>query len=172
MKNCLPALIILAFFASSCNRSNEDEAVCALSNGYNYGYYGVRFPSAFTPNGDGRNDAYRPVLMTGGSRQINSFSMNITDRDGTILYQTSVVGGDGWDGRNTSGTPMAPGRYVARFTIRTSYGETISDNVCIGLMNYNGASCIPRSADGEYVFEDMINPNGGMYYNTAESICP
>ncbi|QEC68187.1 T9SS type B sorting domain-containing protein [Panacibacter ginsenosidivorans] len=63
-------------------------------------------PSAFTPNGDGRNDIIRPKVV--GMKQFNYF--RIYNRLGQMLYATSALD-QGWDG-NISGTPQPTGTYV------------------------------------------------------------
>lgn len=50
-------------------------------------------PSGFTPNGDGRNDVLRPILI--GYRNIDVF--NIYNRYGQIVFHTDMIN-DGWDG--------------------------------------------------------------------------
>jgi gliding motility-associated-like protein len=50
-------------------------------------------PSAFTPNGDGKNDVLRPVTV--GISQLSYFS--IFNRWGQLLYTTTEIG-KGWDG--------------------------------------------------------------------------
>lgn len=50
-------------------------------------------PSAFTPNGDGRNDVIRPVLV--GIKQLNFF--RVYNRWGQMVFSTSQ-GSKGWDG--------------------------------------------------------------------------
>ncbi len=50
--------------------------------------------TAFTPNGDGRNDIIAPVAV--GMKQINYFS--VYNRWGQLVFKTSVNGA-GWDGR-------------------------------------------------------------------------
>lgn len=51
-------------------------------------------PTAFTPNGDGRNDLLRPIAA--GIKQIEFF--NIYNRWGQLVFSTRV-NGQGWDGR-------------------------------------------------------------------------
>ena len=51
-------------------------------------------PSAFTPNGDGRNDAIKPVLA--GMRQLDYF--RVYNRYGQLVFETKAIG-RGWDGR-------------------------------------------------------------------------
>ena len=60
---------------------------------YKTGPY-VFVPSAFTPNGDGRNDVIRPIAV--GMKKINYF--RIYNRWGQMVFSTST-NGHGWDGR-------------------------------------------------------------------------
>jgi len=54
-------------------------------------------PNAFTPNGDGVNDYFMPrQLLSSG---LTSFKMEIFDRWGELLFQTTNIDGRGWDGR-------------------------------------------------------------------------
>lgn len=50
-------------------------------------------PTAFTPNGDGRNDVLTPILV--GISQLDFF--RIYNRWGQLVYATSIAG-QGWDG--------------------------------------------------------------------------
>lgn len=51
-------------------------------------------PTIFTPNGDGQNDVFKPVLVNVSEE---GFQMLIFDRRGNIVYQTNSIY-DGWDG--------------------------------------------------------------------------
>ncbi len=57
----------------------------------------MNMPNAFTPNGDGLNDYFFP----GGdlSKHLISFSMQIINRWGQVIFKTSKLDGRGWDGR-------------------------------------------------------------------------
>ncbi len=63
-------------------------------------------PSAFTPNGDGRNDIIRPVGV--GIAQLQHF--RVFNRWGQLLYSTSQLG-KGWDG-TYSAIKQPAGTYV------------------------------------------------------------
>ncbi|MEO7530836.1 MAG: T9SS type B sorting domain-containing protein, partial [Sediminibacterium sp.] len=63
-------------------------------------------PTAFTPNGDGRNDVSRPVLL--GITKLNFFS--IYNRWGQLLFSTTEEN-KGWDG-NFSGVAQPSGTYI------------------------------------------------------------
>jgi gliding motility-associated-like protein len=51
-------------------------------------------PTAFTPNGDGKNDKIRPIGV--GIKKIEYF--RIYNRWGQLVFSTSI-NGDGWDGK-------------------------------------------------------------------------
>jgi len=79
----------------------------------------LTMPNAFTPNGDGTNDFFRPVTQP---EKISSFSMYIFDRWGKQVFFTNDIA-HGWDGR-INGNPAQIGGYV--YTLKYSYpsGET------------------------------------------------
>jgi gliding motility-associated-like protein len=66
----------------------------------------ILVPSAFTPNGDGRNDIIRPALF--GVAKFSYFS--VYNRWGQLLFTTNEVG-KGWNGF-FSGVAQASGTYV------------------------------------------------------------
>ena len=69
------------------------------------------FPNVFTPNGDGNNDFFRPVLFAA----IEDFYMEVWNRWGTLVYSGNDSS-TGWNG-DFSGVPQEMGTYiyVARF---------------------------------------------------------
>ena len=54
---------------------------------------GFYIPNAFSPNGDGKNDVFRPVLL--GMKSLGRFA--IYNRWGQMLFSTTTIG-QGWDG--------------------------------------------------------------------------
>ncbi|HXS37522.1 MAG TPA: gliding motility-associated C-terminal domain-containing protein [Flavipsychrobacter sp.] len=70
-------------------------------------------PSAFTPNGDGKNDFFRPLLRC----PLQGYHLVIANRFGQIVYE-SFDQNNGWDG-NYYGIPMEVGTYYyyAKITI-------------------------------------------------------
>ena len=66
----------------------------------------ILVPTGFTPNGDGRNDILKPILM--GISTLNYFQ--IYNRWGQMLFSTSEPN-KGWDG-NLNGTPQQSGTYL------------------------------------------------------------
>lgn len=66
----------------------------------------VFVPTAFTPNGDGRNDVLRPIAV--GIERIEFF--NVYNRVGQLVFNTAT-NGKGWDG-TVGGTPQNSGVFV------------------------------------------------------------
>jgi gliding motility-associated-like protein len=62
------------------------------------------FPNAFTPNGDGLNDTFRPLGIS-----IGNFNMQIFDRWGAMIFETQSLD-NGWDG-SAGGRECEPGVY-------------------------------------------------------------
>lgn len=77
-------------------------------------------PNAFTPNGDGSNDEFRPVIVGVGSLD---FEMSIYDRDGNLVYETDDIDLP-WDGRMKEDGRIAPtGTYIWLVILKNSYGK-------------------------------------------------
>ncbi len=74
------------------------------------------FPTAFSPNGDGRNDLFRPVVRG----PMYEYELRIFNRWGELIY----LGRDqkkGWDGRY-QGQPVSIGTYVWWLTYKKMPG--------------------------------------------------
>lgn len=69
----------------------------------------VGFPTAFTPNGDGVNDEFRPSY-----RSLKSYHLVIMSRWGRVVYETHDPQ-TGWDGQTSAGkAPEGTYFYVAK----------------------------------------------------------
>jgi gliding motility-associated-like protein len=66
----------------------------------------VYLPNAFTPNGDGRNDVFRPIF----AGPTSDFKFAIFDRWGRRVFESANPAA-GWDG-TTGGKPQPAGMYV------------------------------------------------------------
>ena len=66
----------------------------------------IYVPTAFTPNGDGRNDVLRPILL--GMKELTFF--RVYNRFGQLMFATSEQG-KGWDG-TFGGKPQDPATFV------------------------------------------------------------
>ncbi len=87
----------------------------------------VIFPTAFTPNGDGRNDILFPL----GTRYIKSLSIEIWNRWGQLVY-SSTDPTKGWDGY-FKGTEVQTGvyAYFIKYTGRNGVDKTSKGNVTL-----------------------------------------
>ena len=59
-------------------------------------WFPVNVPNAFTPNSDGLNDVFKPVV---DAEQVRQFSMSIYNRWGQLFFETNVAS-KGWDGKD------------------------------------------------------------------------
>jgi gliding motility-associated-like protein len=57
----------------------------------------MNIPNVFTPNNDGINDYFYPRSLL--SRGLKTFHMNIYNRWGQLIFETSSLEGAGWDGK-------------------------------------------------------------------------
>ncbi|MGN6568607.1 MAG: gliding motility-associated C-terminal domain-containing protein, partial [Flavipsychrobacter sp.] len=76
------------------------------------------FPNAFTPNGDGKNDVFRPV--SNGRQQIKDF--RVVNRWGQTIFE-SVNQYAGWDGK-LGGVPQDMGTYYYYIKYICANGKT------------------------------------------------
>ena len=98
-------------FLRQCNRRDRslNSYGCSLHDSIHIIYYkgpNIYLPNAFTPNGDGRNDIFRPLVV--GITTFNYF--RVFNRNGQIMYETAKPG-EGWDG-TINGRAAAAGTYV------------------------------------------------------------
>jgi gliding motility-associated-like protein len=81
----------------------------------------VFFPGAFTPNGDHRNDEFKPVLVNMDMRAVTGFSLVIANRFGEVMYK-SFDPSAGWDGTWRGGKcELGTYYYICQFV--TPQGE-------------------------------------------------
>lgn len=66
----------------------------------------IYFPNAFTPDGNGKNDLFKPTIQG----QLSKYELVVFNRWGQIVFKTTVPL-DGWNG-NISGKMQPAGSYV------------------------------------------------------------
>jgi len=80
----------------------------------------IVIPNAFSPNGDGLNDTFKPKL-----RGISSFQLEIFNTWGEKLYSTDSPDSNGWDG--TYKGQLAPaGNFLYQITYITLDGQSVN----------------------------------------------
>jgi gliding motility-associated-like protein len=81
----------------------------------------IFMPTVFSPNGDGKNDLFRPVV-SGEPVKVRYFQ--VYDRWGKMVWKAgSNDSKEGWDG-TYAGTPAELGTYFYFINIETATGET------------------------------------------------
>ena len=78
----------------------------------------VFVPTGFTPNGDGRNDYIKPIIV--GYTKIDNF--RIFNRYGQTVYMSSVDNAPSWDG-TMNGQPCDMGTYFWVMTVTNVTGQ-------------------------------------------------
>lgn len=78
----------------------------------------LTFPNAFSPNGDGINDFYKPKTF----ESIVDFHATIYNRWGQKIYEWSDVRGEGWDG-TFHGKDVKQGVYYVQVKARGADGR-------------------------------------------------
>jgi gliding motility-associated-like protein len=82
----------------------------------------VHVPNSFTPDGDGVNDLFIPVLVGHGSDQ---YRLSIFDRWGLLVFETEDPM-MGWDG-SMSGTVVQDGVYIWKLRVNANIGAEVQE---------------------------------------------
>lgn len=88
----------------------------------------VVIPNAFSPNGDGLNDTFIPLL-----KGISSFTLEVFNTWGEKIFITNSIESKGWDG-TFRGQLSPPGNYLYRITYITPDGKAQSKSGGITLI--------------------------------------
>lgn len=90
----------------------------------------IDIPNAFTPNGDGENDYFFPRQLL--SRKVTRFQMQVLNRWGQLVFETTRTDGRGWDGRfNGKQQPQGVYIYLITITIDNSKAEKYTGNITL-----------------------------------------
>ena len=93
-------LAILFVLLGSCNK-NEFEEVNV----------GVFIPSAFSPNNDGNNEIFMPIVSN-STNTLKDYKMIIYSMNGTELFQSTYIS-MGWNGKqDVNGQAYPNGTYI------------------------------------------------------------
>jgi gliding motility-associated-like protein len=87
----------------------------------------VVVPSAFSPNGDGKNDVFR-IIKAG----VKNYTMKIYNRWGQLIFETNDLNG-GWDG-NIQGVPAPVGTYVYVLLADLQNGDKVTQQGNVTLL--------------------------------------
>lgn len=86
------------------------------------GVYSVYVPNAFTPNGDGHNDLFTPVVRDQMDRD---YEFWVFDRWGEVVFHTDKPH-TGWDGRVKGEAPVT-GVYPWKLRVRSGVSRTMHE---------------------------------------------
>lgn len=95
---------LYSVFVTSKEQCKSTDSVTILFGGEPFW-----MPNAFSPNGDGLNDVFKPVQRYD---YVNSYNLSIFSRWGELIFETSNIE-QGWDG-NHKGKKAPIGTYVYR----------------------------------------------------------
>jgi gliding motility-associated-like protein len=90
--------------------------------------FDVMFPDAFTPNGDGRNDYFRPEM-----RGLVEVQLLIFNTWGEVIWTTTNPESRGWNGE-INGREAENGNYVYKLIGRSFNGIKIEENGVFALL--------------------------------------
>ncbi len=87
-------------------------------------------PNVFTPNGDGVNDYFFPKQLL--SKGFTGFYMQILNRWGEKIFETTSMNGRGWDGRfNGQEQPSGTYIYIIETILKNGSTEQYNGNVTL-----------------------------------------
>jgi len=82
----------------------------------------VNIPTAFSPDGDGLNDVFIPIIL-GYDEEITEYDFTVFDRWGIPVFHTRDIH-QGWDGKDLRGEYSPIGHYVYQIAVRSKYDAT------------------------------------------------
>ncbi|MBK6929857.1 MAG: gliding motility-associated C-terminal domain-containing protein [Saprospirales bacterium] len=116
------------YAVSAVDSTGNESAISAIQCVDNCPKY--ELPNAFTPNGDGRNDAFTPFP---GWRFVDRIDMQIFNRWGNVVFETTDPSVN-WTGRSLDGNEVAEGTYfyVCKVYERRVEGVVLRPDVLSG----------------------------------------
>lgn len=172
MKLLTPICLLLCVITACSEKDNSIHTTvwnCNAPLNYVQTPFVFSLPTVFTPNGDGKNDVYRPV-----GTYINGidYLMAIYKPNGVMIFKTTDYK-TGWNGRDSSGNLVTDYSYGVTVHFTNNQGQLVDTCTQLWLLTNNTNGCAIRTADSaQYIFEDQINPaTGKAAYPTAEVFC-
>ncbi|MBA3827849.1 MAG: gliding motility-associated C-terminal domain-containing protein [Taibaiella sp.] len=168
MRNLILFYISALLLLASCHTTTVSPTRCSdpkkISDGDSVSIYVL--PTAFTPNGDGRNDIYR---LVGLHLHLDSSKLVIWDSLGLPVFNGSAK--SGWDGTRTDGSKAAPGNYRVAARIVKENGTAIDVCSQVTILVYSENGCIVGNPN-DYILEDQIDLYTGVAaYHSQDIFC-
>lgn len=167
------AILTVALLLTQCKKEDDENTppVSGCNSEFHFAYrsdsFAFTLPTAFTPNGDGKNDIYLPVT---NRADITEYQIKvIDDATNSIVFQSSSIN-VAWGGSGSTGYSHT---VLVRF--KDPYGNMVDTCSHVWKLDSGIGGCVKtKTADAHrYVFIDEIDPEtGGAYYNTGEVYCP
>ncbi|MCC6371628.1 MAG: gliding motility-associated C-terminal domain-containing protein [Bacteroidia bacterium] len=109
--------------------SFDDEVLAVFTDVTSPLTSGSNIPNAFSPNGDGNNDWFKPL---GSAAYVTDYQLTIWNRWGQEVFRSTDPTGAGWDG-NYNGQQALTGVYAYVITYKNIYGESkiVKDNLTL-----------------------------------------
>ena len=86
-------------------------------------------PNAFTPNGDGENDLFLPVL-----NNMDLIKMEVFNRWGELMWVTDDPNVGGWNGLHAGGAEALTGAYVWKLQMKKINGQLVTKTGSLNLI--------------------------------------
>lgn len=115
----------VSFFLQSANNIVSNSNVACLTT-----EPVVKIPNAFTPNGDGKNDTFKPLFTFIAKK----YQLIIVNRYGQVLFETRDPSAR-WEGTNKEGTLLPEANYVYFLKVTTLSGQLIEKSGNITLLD-------------------------------------
>jgi gliding motility-associated-like protein len=118
-----PGIYWVRVSVNNCTKSDSIHITSCPLNLYFY------LPNAFSPNGDGINDVFRPI-----GNEIVDFHLMVFNRWGQLVFETREPG-NGWDG-TSNGSYCEPGvyTYILTYGNAKTQGNTIKTTGSVTLI--------------------------------------
>ncbi|MBA3665768.1 MAG: CotH kinase family protein [Bacteroidetes bacterium] len=113
-------IVLVAYGANGCNDTIKRSVFVSDTAGYYPPYVKLPLPNIFTPNNDGSNDFFFPVM-----RYVTEMNCLIYDRWGKLEFEMKEVN-DKWNGTNIHGKESSPGTYFYIFKAKDRDGKDYS----------------------------------------------
>lgn len=136
----LACLALIWVYSTACDKSGADPSIECCVGGYRFSpgdsvlVNGQQVPirlivyPVFTPNGDGKNDSYRPDSVAG----ISNYSLEVRGNKNRVMFSTGDLNA-GWNG-NIQNFPSSEGGYRVRIRFRDATNRNIDTTTSICLV--------------------------------------
>lgn len=89
----------------------------------------ILMPNAFSPNADGYNDFFQPIIQCG---DVTDLKIWVYNRWGQLVYTQNQIGAAGWDGKNLKGEALPSDLYVWRCSYQNLIGGKLIAEIKTG----------------------------------------